>query len=140
MTGRPAKGMLWASQIAAGHENGLKLRVYGDKGSIEWVQADPNYLWFTPLDEPRRLITRGGAGHNAAAARMTRVPPGHPEGYLEGFANIYGEAALAIKAVRNGEAIPKEVQYPTVQDGLLGMRFIDACIRSSQKDSAWVAL
>jgi len=91
-SGRPAKGMLWASQIAAGHENGLKLRVYGDKGSIEWVQADPNYLWFTPLDEPRRLITRGGAGHNAAAARMTRVPPGHPEGYLEGFANIYGEA------------------------------------------------
>ena len=123
--GRPAKGMLWASQIAAGHENGLKLRVYGDKGSIEWVQADPNYLWFTPLNESRRLITRGGAGHNAAAARMTRIPAGHPEGYLEGFANIYGEAALAIKAVRNSEAIPQEVQYPTVQDGLLGMRFID---------------
>ena len=138
--GRPTKGMLWASQIAAGHENGLKLRVYGDKGGIEWVQADPNYLWYTPLDEPRRLITRGGAGHNAAAARVTRVPPGHPEGYLEGFANIYGEAALAIRALRNGEARPKEVQYPTVQDGLLGMRFIDACIRSSQANSAWVKL
>lgn len=138
--GRPAKGMLWASQIAAGNENGLKLRVYGDKGSIEWVQADPNYLWFTPLNEPRRLITRGGAGHKAAAARMTRIPAGHPEGYLEGFANIYGEAALAIRALREGESVPEDVQYPTVQDGLLGMRFIDACVRSSEANSAWVTL
>ena len=138
--GHPAKGMLWASQIAAGHENGLKLRVYGYQGSIEWVQADPNYLWFTPLDEPRRLITRGGAGHNAASARMTRIPAGHPEGYLEGFANIYGEAALAIRALREGKNVPEGVQFPTVQDGLQGMRFIDACVRSSDADSAWVKL
>ncbi len=95
-----AKGMIWASQVAPGHENGLKIRVYGTKGGLEWVQADPNYLWYSPFGEPKRLITRGGAGSNAAAARVTRVPPGHPEGYLEGFANIYTEVARAIKARR----------------------------------------
>ena len=83
-----AKGMIWASQVAPGNENGLKLRVYGTKGGLEWTQADPNYLWYTPYGESKRLITRGGAGSNAASARVTRVPPGHPEGYLEGFANI----------------------------------------------------
>jgi len=79
-----ARGMLWASQVAPGNENGLRLRVYGEKGGLEWTQADPNYLWYTPFGEPKRLITRGGAGSGAAAARVTRVPPGHPEGYLEG--------------------------------------------------------
>jgi predicted dehydrogenase len=137
----PAKGMLWASQVATGHENGLKLRVYGTKGGIEWVQADPNYLWFTPLGEPRRLITRGGAGAGAAAARVTRVPPGHPEGYLEGFANIYTEAAQAIRAARKKNAKPpKDVVYPTVADGVEGVAFVEACVRSSQKNAAWVKL
>ena len=133
--------MLWASQVATGHENGLKLRVYGTKGGIEWVQADPNYLWFTPLGEPRRLITRGGAGAGAAAARVTRVPPGHPEGYLEGFANIYTEAAQAIRAARKKNAKPpKDVVYPTVADGVEGVAFVEACVRSSQKNAAWVKL
>ncbi len=136
----PAKGLLWASQVAAGHENGLKLRVYGTKGSIEWVQADPNYLWHAPLGDARRLITRGGVAANAAAARVTRIPGGHPEGYLEGFATLYTEAALAIKALRNGQPIPVEVSFPTVQDGLLGMRFIDACVRSSRANAGWVNL
>ncbi len=85
-----AKGMLWASQVAPGNENNLRLRVYGTKGGLELSQEDPTYLWFTPLGESKRLITRGGAGSNDAAGRMTRVPPGHPEGYLEGFANISG--------------------------------------------------
>lgn len=138
--GHPAKGLLWASQVAAGHENGLKLRVYGTKGSIEWVQADPNYLWHAPLGDARRLITRGGVAANAAAARVTRIPGGHPEGYLEGFATLYTEAALAIKALRNGQPIPAEVSFPTVQDGLLGMRFIDACVRSSRANAGWVSL
>ncbi|MFZ1388342.1 MAG: Gfo/Idh/MocA family oxidoreductase [Thiolinea sp.] len=137
---RPAKGLLWASQVAAGHENGLRLRVYGTKASLDWVQADPNYLWFTPLGESRRLITRGGNAANAAAARVTRIPGGHPEGYLEGFANIYTEAALAIKALRQGKPIPPEVQFPSVQDGLAGMRFIAACVRSSRQNAGWVEL
>ncbi|MFN3549761.1 MAG: Gfo/Idh/MocA family protein, partial [Mesorhizobium sp.] len=83
-----AKGMLWASQVAPGNENALKLRVYGTRGGLEWEQEQPNHLWFTPFGEPKRLITRGGAGAGAAAARVSRVPSGHPEGYLEGFATI----------------------------------------------------
>ena len=133
-----AKGMLWCSQVAPGNENGLKVRVYGSKGGLEWVQADPNYLWYTPLGQPRQLITRGGAGAGAAAARMTRTPSGHPEGYLEGFANIYLEAAHAINAVKAGKTVDPAVLYPTVDDGVKGVAFVDACIASSRKNGAWV--
>ncbi|MEH6546341.1 MAG: Gfo/Idh/MocA family oxidoreductase [Sneathiella sp.] len=134
-----ARGMLWSSQVAPGNENSLRIRVYGEKGGLEWAQEDPNYLWHTPFGEPKRLITRGGAGSGEAAARMSRIPPGHPEGYLEGFANIYGEAAVAIIAARSGEKCPPEVIYPTVQDGLQGVQFIDACVRSSKRNAAWVS-
>ncbi len=133
-----AKGAIWASQVAVGHENGLKLRVYGTKGGIEWTQADPNYLWFTPYGEQKRLITRGGAGSGPAAARMTRVPAGHPEGYLEGFANIYTEVAHAIKAHRASKKPPKDVSFPGIADGVEGMAFIEACVRSSAKNGRWV--
>ncbi len=133
-----AKGMIWASQVAPGHENGLKIRVYGTRGGLEWVQADPNYLWYSPFGEPKRLITRGGGGSNAAAARVTRVPPGHPEGYLEGFANIYTEVAQAIKARRAGKKPDKDVQFPGIEDGVAGMAFIEACVKSSAKNGKWV--
>lgn len=134
-----AKGMIWASQVAPGNENGLKLRVYGEKGGLEWSQEDPNRLWYTPFGQPKQLITRNGAGSGPAAARMSRVPPGHPEGYLEGFANIYAEAARAIRAVRtkNGK-IPKDVMFPSVEDGVDGVAFVEACVRSSKKNGAWV--
>lgn len=134
-----AKGMIWCSQVAPGHENGLKLRVYGTEGGIEWVQADPNYLWYTPFGEPKQLLTRGGAGSMPSANRVTRVPGGHPEGYLEGFANIYTEAAKAIRAVRkkNGK-VPKDVIFPTVEDGVAGVAFVEACVKSSKKNGAWV--
>ena len=135
-----ARGMLWCSQVAPGNENALKLRVYGEKGGIEWSQEDPNYLWYTPLGEPKRLITRNGAGAGDAAARMSRTPGGHPEGYLEGFANIYSEAAEAILAARDGKKPGTEVIYPTVQDGLAGVKFVDACVRSSAKNAGWVKL
>lgn len=135
-----ARGMLWASQLAPGNENSLRIRVFGDKGGIEWAQEDPNYLWFTPLNESKRLITRNGAGSGDAAARMSRVPAGHPEGYLEGFANIYSEAAQAIIAKRTGKLPSAEVMYPTVADGLRGVQFIDACVRSSADNAAWVRL
>ena len=137
----PAKGMLWASQVAPGHENGLKLRVYGTKGGLEWVQADPNYLWYTPFGQPKQLLTRAGAGAMPVAGRLTRVPSGHPEGYLEGFANIYQEAARAIRAARKkGGKPPKDVIFPTVQDGVEGMAFIEACVKSSKKNGAWTKL
>lgn len=135
-----AKGMLWCSQVAPGNENALRIRVYGETGGLEWAQEDPNYLWFTPFGEPKRLITRNGAGSGDAAARMSRVPPGHPEGYLEGFANIYAEAADAIEAHREGRAPSGDVLYPTVDDGLKGVQFIDACVRSSARNAAWVKL
>ena len=135
-----ARGMLWCSQVAPGNENALRLRVYGEKGGLEWAQENPTNLWFTPLGEPKRLITRNGAGAGAAAARMSRIPPGHPEGYLEGFANIYSEAAEAIEAHRNGKEPSPEVVYPTIQDGLRGMHFVDACVRSSARNAAWVDL
>ena len=135
-----ARGMLWCSQVAPGNENALRLRVYGEKGGLEWEQENPNYLWFTPLGEPKRLITRNGAGAGDAAARMSRIPPGHPEGYLEGFANIYSEAAEAIEAKRTGAAVSADVVYPTIQDGLRGMQFVDACVRSSARNAVWVDL
>lgn len=138
--GGGARGMIWASQVAPGNENGLKLRVYGTKGGLEWTQADPNYLWFTPFGEPKRLITRGGAGSNAAAARVTRVPPGHPEGYLEGFANIYTEAARAIRARRSGNKADTAVEFPGIADGVAGMAFIEACVKSSKNNGRWTRL
>ncbi len=133
-----AKGMIWASQVAPGHENGLKIRVYGTKGGLEWTQADPNYLWFTPFGEPKRLITRGGAGSNTAAGRVTRVPPGHPEGYLEGFANIYTEVAHAIKSRRECMKLSEDVQFPGIADGVAGMAFIEAAVKSSSLNGRWI--
>jgi len=135
-----AKGMLWCSQVAPGNENCLRLRVYGTKGGLEWAQEDPNYLWFTPLGQPKRLITRGGAGSGPEAARMSRVPPGHPEGYLEGFANIYAEAARAIRAAKTGTTPPEGTTFPGLKEGLEGVAFVDACVRSSARNSAWVSL
>ncbi|MBD3845227.1 Gfo/Idh/MocA family oxidoreductase [Bosea sp. SSUT16] len=135
-----AKGALWASQVAPGNENGLKLRVYGSKGGLEWAQENPNQLWFTPFGEPKRLLTRGGAGALSEAARVTRIPSGHPEGYLEGFATIYSEAADAIIAARGGAKPDPAVTYPTVEDGLAGMAFIEAAVASSKAGGRWTSL
>lgn len=133
-----ARGMLWSSQVAPGNENALRLRVYGSKGGLEWSQEDPNYLWFTPFGEPKRLLTRGGAGALDVATRLTRTPSGHPEGYLEAFANIYSEAADLIRAHDTGAPSAANALVPTIEDGLQGMRFIDACVRSSNLDAAWI--
>lgn len=137
---RGAKGALWASQVAPGNENALRLRVYGETGGLEWSQEEPDRLWYSPLGEPKTLITRGGGASGRAASRVTRVPAGHPEGYLEGFANIYAEVARAIRAAAAGTAPPGEVLYPTVEDGAEGVRFVDACVRSSGRNAAWVRL
>ena len=135
-----ARGALWASQVAPGNENGLQLRVYGTKAGFHWRQDNPNYLFFTPLGEPTRIITRGSPAVGAASARMTRVPPGHPEGYLEGFANIYTEIARAIRAARSGEALDPAVTFPGIDDGIAGMAFIEAAVKSSNKGGIWVGL
>jgi predicted dehydrogenase len=135
-----ASGMLWASQVAHGHENALKLRIYGDRGALEWTQEEPDRLWFTPAEQPKRLLTRGGFGGDQEAARVTRIPAGHPEGYVEGLATLYAEIARAIVAARTGAPAPAGVTFPTVADGVLGVRFISACVRSSADGARWVSL
>ena len=135
-----ARGMLWSSQVAAGNENALRLRVYGSKGGIEWSQEDPNYLWFTPLGEPKRLLTRGGSGATDAANAVTRIPGGHPEGYLEGFANLYTDAAHAIIAHRQGGSALTDSLLPTVHDGLAGVAFVTAVVTSSKEGGVWKSL
>ncbi|MFZ0209534.1 MAG: Gfo/Idh/MocA family oxidoreductase [Roseiarcus sp.] len=135
-----ARGALWASQVAPGHENGLRLRIYGTKGGLLWVQANPNEMLFSPLGQSTRIVTRGGPDAGEAAARVTRIPPGHPEGYLEGFANIYSEVALAIKAARSGTKPPEGVHFPTIEDGVKGLAFVEAAVKSSKANGAWVKL
>ncbi len=135
-----ARGTLWCSQVASGQENGLRLRIFGTKGGIEWEQENPNYLWVAPLGQPKYRLTRGGPATGEAAARMTRIPSGHPEGYLEGFANIYAEAARAIIARREGMALDSAVVFPGLKEGLEGVAFVDACVRSSKRNGAWVSL
>ncbi|AMA56263.1 Gfo/Idh/MocA family protein [Bradyrhizobium sp. CCGE-LA001] len=135
-----ARGMLWASQVAVGNENGLTLRVYGSKGGLEWAQENPNHLWFTRYGRPRQLLTRGGAGASGEASRVTRIPSGHPEGYLEGFATIYAEAARAIRAATAGERPHPDVVFPTVEDGLAGVKLIDAAVKSSAANGVWVRM
>jgi predicted dehydrogenase len=133
-----AKGMLWSSQVSPGNENSLKLRIYGSKAGLEFVQENPNQLWFTPLGEAPRLVTRGGSVTSASASHATRIPAGHPEGYLEGFAQIYTDFAEQISARIEARAPnPLACLVPTIDDGLLGMRFIEAVVSSSKANGAW---
>ncbi len=127
-----ARGLLWASQVASGNENEIRLRVYGARGGLEWSQREADQLIWSPLGGTRQIITRNGAGADAANRRLSRVPGGHPEGYLEAFANIYVEAAAAIRAARDNLPLAAEVMVPTVEDGVKSLAFIDAAIRSSE--------
>ncbi len=133
-----ARGALWASQVAPGNENALMLRVYGTKGGLVWRQENPNQLFWSPYEKPTQIFARGGPGSGEAAGRVTRVPPGHPEGYLEGFANIYSEVAAAIKAARTTKKPPKGVHFPTIDDGVKGLAFIEAAVKSSKANGKWV--
>lgn len=135
-----ARGGLWSSQVAPGNENALKIRVYGSKGGLEWHQEQPNHLWVSPFGQPTQLISRATGAAGPAAARVSRIPSGHPEGYLEGFATIYSEAAAAIRAARGSEALDPAVIYPTIDDGVKGVAFIEAAVESSRQGAAWVKL
>ena len=134
-----ARGSLWASQVAVGEENEVRLRVYGTAGGIDWCQRDANRLSYTPLGGVRQVLTRNGAGAGEANRRASRVPAGHPEGYLEGFATIYADAADAILAARAGQA-PGEPGFPSVADGVAGLAFVEAAVRSSIAGGAWTKL
>jgi len=130
-----AKGMLWSSQVASGQENALRIRLFGDKGGLEWDQEDPNYLQYRPLQETRQILTRGGSGVGEMAARATRIPAGHPEGFLEGFANLYRDIADMIEASRTGKSLTTLV--PDVTDGVKGVRFVEKAVSSNAAGSIW---
>ena len=133
-----ARGMLWSSQVAPGNENALRVRIYGSKAGLEFRQENPNHLWFTPLGQQPRLITRGGSGSGAAAGHATRIPAGHPEGYLEAFAQIYRDVAEQIQARWQGRAPdPLACIVPTVEDGARGMKFIESVVESSRAEGRW---
>jgi predicted dehydrogenase len=135
-----ARGMLWSSQMATGCENALKLRVFGSKASLAFDQENPNELWLTPQGGSAQRLTRGRV-LGAAAGRATRVPSGHPEGYLEAFAQLYYDAAAQIHAINDGRSVPVEsALLPTADDGVAGMKFIDAVLASHAGGSRWVAL
>ena len=135
-------GLLWATQVAPGNACRLRLRIYGERAGLEWDEEHPEFLKFDVFGEPTRLISRGvGAGVGLAATRLTRTPRGHPEGWLEAWANLYTEFAVAIDARRQGRTLRTGlVEYPTVEDGVTGMAFIEAVVKSHENDGSWVEL
>lgn len=137
-----AKGLLFCTQIAAGEENGLRLRVYGERGGLEWQQMEPNTLRVTEHEGPARLLRTGVGELSPMSQAATRLPAGHPEGFLEAFANVYRGVAQAIRA-HAGEEVPAEgelLDFPDVYDGLQGMRFVEASVESGQNGNGWVKL
>jgi predicted dehydrogenase len=136
-----ARGMLWACQVAPGNENALRVRVYGDRGGLEWHQERPDRLHLFPYGEPPRLISRAGFGAGEAAAKVSRIPPGHVEGYLEAFANIYtGCAELFTAKLEGREPDPAAQLVPSVEDGARGVKFITAAVESSSRGGVWTDL
>src|SRR6266498_934650 len=136
-----AKGALWATQVAPGNENNLRLRVYGEKAGLDWRQENPNELGFTPLGEIRRTIRRASAGTGRAATHATRIPSGRPEGYLEAFAQLYTDLAEQISAaIEKRPPNPDSLLVPGVLEGVEGVRFIQAVLQSAGKGSAWTAV
>ncbi|HZZ18452.1 MAG TPA: Gfo/Idh/MocA family oxidoreductase [Opitutaceae bacterium] len=135
-----AKGILNASQICVGDENALNIRVYGTKASLEWHQEHPNELVVKYPDKPRQVWRRGNGYDGDTAKRFTRIPAGHPEGYLEAFGNIYAEAFRGISAEASGRKRPKDLDLPTIDDGVEGMAFIEAVVKSSRLGARWVSL
>ena len=136
-----ARGLLWASQVAPGNENNLRIRVYGTKGGLEWKQEHPNQLHWSPFGQPTQVIARATGAANAAAARVSRIPAGHPEGYLEGFATLYSEIAQAIRAARKGgPKADKAAHFPSLEDGIKGVAFIEAVVASSKRGGRWTKL
>ncbi|MCP3966734.1 MAG: Gfo/Idh/MocA family oxidoreductase [Lentisphaerae bacterium] len=134
-----ARGIIYASQVSVGEENGLRIRVYGTKGAIEWTQTEPNTLVFKSNDAPQQIYRTGWAGTGEAAAYNTRIPAGHPEGFLEAFANLYRNFATVVAARIDGiEPDAVACDFPTVEDGVRGMAFIETVVKSAGSDQKWI--
>ncbi len=134
-----ARGLMWVSMVATGNLHGQRVRVYGERGSLEWVQEQPNELILRPVDGPQQILARGAAYLDPAARRVSRLWPGHPEGFIDAFANIYSDIADAVLARRNGTAADALLQtYPSVADGVLGVKFVEAAVESNAQGGRWV--
>ncbi len=134
-------GVYSCSQVCVGHMNGLAVRIFGTEGAIEWVQENPNVLYVTPKGQPTRIYNRGMGYISDAAAAYSRIPSGHPEGLYEAFANIYRAWISAVLKKANGEPLAEEdIDFPTLSDGIAGVRFIHACVESGKRGAAWVEL
>jgi predicted dehydrogenase len=137
-----ARGVLYASQVSAGEENNLRIRVYGEKGSVDWSQMEPNSLTVRWLDKPMQVYRTGGAGLYPEAEKHTRVPAGHPEGYIEAFANMYRNVAFVLQArLSNEKPDPVYLDFPGVEDGVRGMKFIEAVVKSGKEGiEKWIKI
>jgi predicted dehydrogenase len=134
-----ARGLYWASQVAIGHDNGLRVRVIGSKGSIIWAQEDPDHLMVSRLGKPSETLSRGRDPFHPRAQEYSRIPPGHPEGYFEAFANVYRAFAAALARKKSGVSLsPADLDFPGIDEGISGVRFVDRCVASSKQASAWV--
>jgi predicted dehydrogenase len=133
-----AKGLYWSSQMAIGYDNGLRFRIFGTKGSIQWSQENPNYLTVSKLGEPTVTLSRGRDAFYPGAQAASRIPSGHPEGYFEAFANIYRNYIGALAKVQAGQKLTEaDLDFPSVEMGLDGVKFIGKCVESSRKGAAW---
>jgi predicted dehydrogenase len=136
-----AKGVYWSSQIAIGNDNGLRFRIFGTKGTIEWWQEDPDHITLSMLGEPTQTLSRGRDTFYPAAQAYSRIPAGHPEGYIEAFANVYKAYIQALSKQKAKQALTEsDLDFPSFQMGIDGVRFIDACVESSRKGVVWVQL
>lgn len=135
-----ARGILHASQVCLGEENALSLRVYGTRASLQWFQERPDELLVLRAGRPREILRRGGDGLCAHARAAARFPAGHPEGYLEAFANLYLEAFRGIRALAAGRPAPRDLDVPSIDDGVTGMAFVEAVVRSSRLGARWTRL
>ena len=134
-----ATGLYWSSQIAVGYDNALRFRVFGEKGAVEFAQERPDQLRVTMLDSPSQYLSRGRDALLGSAADLPRIPSGHPEGLFVAFANIYRNFTTALRKRMAGQTLTEaDLDFPSVEDGIQGVRFITRVVESSKKDSAWV--
>jgi predicted dehydrogenase len=134
-----AKGLYWSSQIAVGHDNGFRVRIYGEKASLEWAEEDPNHARTSTIDKPTEILSRGRDKMYSRAQSLSRLPSGHPEGYFECFANLYSTFLTALGKKLGGEPLTADdLDFPGLEDGLRGVRFIEKCVESSAKGAVWV--
>lgn len=134
-----ARGLYWSSQIAVGHDNGFRVRIYGSKASVTWCQENPNTCRIAYLDKPAEIFSRGRDKLSPIAQEFSRIPAGHPEGYFEAFANIYSAFTSALGKTKAGEPLlDRDKDYPGIREGVRGVRFIEKCVESSKKGAVWV--